>query len=682
MAKRDASQLLAEARTRYAAAVEAEREIRCEAEKDLEFVSGNQWNDADRQERQRSGKPCLTFNRLPVFVQQVVNAARKSKPAVKVGPADDTTDKDTARIMNGLVRAIEYDSSADVAYDTAFEYSVSCGFGYYRLTTDWEGDGFEQCLKVSAIADPFSVYLDCYAREYDRSDARWGFVVESYGHDEFKQKWPDAEIVSLNFEHEQAGDWIDKEAVRVAEYWYVETKPRTRVLLEDGSNHWADELPPGVPVVRSRIVEQRSVKCCITNGVEVLEEKDWAGQWIPIVPVYGKELYVKGKRKLFSLVRFARDPQQLYNFYRTSEAETVSMGTKAPWVGYEGQFRDVRWKDANIRNYAYLEVSPTMVNGSPAPLPIRNTFEPPIQAYSAGALQASDDIKATMGMFDASIGAESNEKSGIAILRRDQQSDTATFHYSDNAARSRKHLGRMMVDAIPLYYDTPRQARIIGDDEEQTIVRLNQTYQDENGEIHSYMLDAGKYDVTVKTGPSYDTQRQEAFDMLTQFTQAYPQLMQVAGDIIFRNADIPGAEQLADRLKKTLPPGLAEEDEKGDPQAQVQALQQQLQSVLQQHQQLTQLVEQQSDEIRTKKYEIDSREKIEYEKIEVQREEIAAKTQVDLAKLGSTEAIKGLEQQVAFILQRMQLEHQAETEEARLQQQATEPESDPLPIAA
>lgn len=654
-------ELLKQARARFREAEEAEREIREEARKDLRFVAGEQWPERVRRERELASRPALTINRLPTFVQQIVNQMRQNKPAIKVAPVDSGVDKDTARVMQGLIRHIEYDSDAQVAYQSAYEAAATCSFGAFRITTDYVADdSFDQEIRIEPIADPFCVYFDPLARKPDRSDARYCFVVERLSRDEYKERWPDSEAARSNFfgnalEHTEG--WITEDSVQVAEYWYVETKRRKLAALSTGDVVFTDEVDldvvrqadPTITVVREREVLAREVKCATINGVEVLEESEPQGTWIPVIPVYGKELIVEGRRKLFSLVRFARDPQQLYNFYKTAQAEAVMLAPKAPYIGAEGQFEghEERWRTANVVNYAYLEYKPVSVNGQPVGPPQRNTYEPPIQALSVGALQAADDVKATTGIFDPSLGAQSNETSGRAILARQEQAATSNFHFDDNLARAQRHAGRVLLDLIPRIYDTGRWVRIIGEDEAQRVVRVNEQYRDEEGRVRHYQLGAGKYDVTVTTGPSYATKRQEAFAMFSELARGFPQLLQVAGDIVFRHSDVPGSDELAERLKKTLPPELAAADDDGrgaiPPQAQAQ-----IQALAQQNEQLTAELNRLTELLAGKRLELESRERIE-----------ALKVQADLikteAQLSSREGIELLRQEIAAIGRRLDM---------------------------
>ncbi|HKE24977.1 MAG TPA: portal protein [Bryobacteraceae bacterium] len=661
MARRQSDEgILSEARKRFKLCEDAERDLRKEALDDLRFVSGVQWDDADRRSRTTglSSRPCLSFNKLIGPLNMAANEARMNQAGIKVYPVDSTSDPDTAKVIEGMIRHIEDVCKADEVYESALEQSTACGFGFFKVTTRYCGPkSFDQELRIERIPDQFSVYIDPYAREADKADMAYAFEVEVIPRDEYEADYGDSQITSLNFYEGLSNpvpDWITKSGVRIARYWTVETKKRTLTSVEwpDGTrtSQYKDEIPDAMPQglkiatgpdgkPLERETEQRVVRWRKINGIEILDEGEWPGQWIPILPVLGKEMWVDGVRKLFSLIRFAKDPQRLYNFYRSSEAETVLLGTKAPWIGVKGAFRDNRWASANTTNYAYLEYEPVDIAGNPAPPPQRNVFEPPIQALSLGAAQASDDIKATTGIFDASLGAQSNETSGIAIRQRQSQAGLANAHFIDNLNRAIRQCGVILTDLIPKIYDMPREVRILGEDRAQQIVKVNQQFQEWNGQIKCYDLASGQYDVVASAGPTSITQRQETWETLTQLAQAYPQLLQIAGDILFDNADFPGADKLADRLRKTLPPGL--QDQPGNAQQQMQMLAAQYQQSQAMIQQLTQALQSAQQKIDTKEIETKSDER-----------EAALKAQVDLitgiAKGGAPESLGVLTQQVAL----------------------------------
>jgi hypothetical protein len=671
--KQSEEDILATARERFRLCEDAESLIRKDALDDLRFCAGEQWSEFDRHSRNSFGanrRPCLTFNKLIGPLNMCANEARMNQAGIKVSPVDSASDPDTANVIEGMIRHIESVCKADEVYETALEQSTAGSFGYFRVSTRYCGPkSFDQELRIERVVDPFSIYIDPYAREADKSDMRFAFEIEIIPKDEYEKEYPDSEVTSLNFYEgfvNPVPNWVSKSGVRLARYWVVETVRRTLTMIEwpDGKRtpQFKDELPDEMPAGLKQVTgddgkpveretEQRQVKWYKINGVEILDQGEWRGQWIPILVVLGKEMYLDGQRKLFSLVRFAKDPQQLYNFYRSSEAETVLIGSKAPWIGVKGIFKDPRWANANTVPYAYLEYEPLDIAGNPAQSPQRNLFEPPIQALSVGAAQASDDIKATTGIFDASLGAQGNETSGIAIRQRQSQAGLANAHFIDNLNRAIRHCGIILCDLIPKIYDTAREVRILGEDRQQQITKVNQQFVDWNGEIKCYDLSSGQYDVVASVGPTSETQRQETWETLTKLAQAYPQIIQIAGDIMFENADFPGADKLADRLRKTLPPGLA--DAPGNEKQQMQMLAGQNQQLSQTVEQLTQALQNAQEQIRTKQTETASNERIEQAKIESSDRQAALKAQVDLitteAKLKSNEDIASLRAQLALV---------------------------------
>lgn len=617
-------EILRIARERFDLSEEAESEIRIQAIDDLEFLSGNQWPEKIKNQRDQEDRPCLTINRMPQFVRQITNDQRQNRPSIKVNPVDDKADVETAKVYQGLIRHIENNSNADVAYDTAFAGAVSHGFGYFRVRTDYVSPtSFEQEILISQIKDSFRARLDPFHKSPDGSDSNWGFIDEDIAKDDFISQYPDSELAqSTEWESlgSQTEGWVSAHGVRVAEYFYKEFKKVTIVQLNTGESFQKDELPNPLPEGIEIVNERQSVipviKWCKLNGLEILEKTDWPGQWIPIIPVYGNELIVNGKRILEGVIRHAKDPQRMYNFWATSETETIALAPKAPFIIAEGQIPDEyksHWETANTRTHAYLPYRQISLDGHPAPPPQRNAYEPPVQAITNARLQSSEDIKATTGMYDASLGNRSNESSGIAIQRRNLQAQTSNFHFVDNLTRSLRHAGRIIVDLIPKIYDTPRAQRIIGEEGEQEIIAINQIFE-KKGEKVIYDLGAGKYDVTVETGPSFATKRQEALASMLDLTKAYPQVAQVAGDLMVKNMDWPGAQEIAERLKKTLAPGLADDDKEKKPiPPEAQAQMQQMNQMIEQ---LTGQLTAVSEEMKNKKLELESRERIETMKIE------------------------------------------------------------------
>lgn len=597
---------IATCRDRFKRCVEAESKNRERALEAIRFRDLDQWPEKIRKLREddpEGARPCLTVDKLNQYVNQVKNDQRQNRPAVKVRPVDDKGDMEVAEVFQGIIRHIEDTSKADQAYDTGFEHAVDGGFGYWRILTDFTDEkSFEQDILIKRIRNRFSVYLDPDRQEPDGSDAKYGFVTEWIDREEFKATWPNKDPIDWETEgkDEKLKDWVTKEKVRIAEYFHYENVKKKLLLLSDGQVVLEDDLEKvqqqaqlagiELTVIKERDTTIRQVKWSKVSGKEELEKKDWAGKWIPIVEVIGNEIDVEGERRLSGMIRAGMDAQRIHNYAASSFVENVALAPKAPFIAAEGQLEghENDWKTANRRNIPVLQYKPIDLNGQPVPPPIRQ----PMPGISAGwqqVLQNTEhDIQASLGMYAASVGEPSNEKSGKAIMARQREGDTATFHYIDNLSRSIRHTGRILVDLIPKIYDTARVARILGEDGTPDMARLNPeqpqaVVKTAAGKI--YNLHVGKYDVTVSVGPAYTTKRQEAAEWMSQMVQSKPELLNVIGDVMFRNFDLPGSDEIAGRLKKILPPELQEEDEEGNPNGQPnkQAMQmiQELQTALQ-----------------------------------------------------------------------------------------------------
>jgi hypothetical protein len=553
-----------------------------------------------------NARPCLTINKLPQHVLQVTNDQRQNRPSGKVIPADDKADVEVAEIFNGIVRHIEYISDADVAYDTACDNQVTFGEGYFRILTEYcNEDSFDQDLRIGRIRDSFSVYIDPTIQDPCGSDAEWCFICSEVTKEEYEREFPDASpLSSLQYGvgDGQLNAWINQDTVRIAEYFYIEHEAKKLNQYHGGINAMAGSPEAkqaeamGLKPIKTRDVDVKTVKWCKTNGFDILAERTWPGKWIPIVRVVGNEFEIDGRMYVSGLVRNAKDAQRMYNYWVSQEAEMLALAPKAPFIGYGGQFEgyEQQWKTANINNWPYLEVNPDVTDGQGGVLPLPQRSQPPMA--SSGLLQAkagaSDDIKASTGQYDSSLGATSNERSGRAILAREKQSDTGTYHYVDNLARAIRYATRQLVDLIPKIYDTQRIARIIGLDGEtdQAAIDPNQPMpvrkiQDERGIVIKkiYNPSVGTYDVAVTTGPSYLTKRQEALDAMAQLLQGNPQLWAVAGDLFIKHMDWPGAQEMAARFAKTIDPKLLAT---GDETPELQAAKMQMQAMAQEMEQM------------------------------------------------------------------------------------------------
>lgn len=636
--------MLSTMRSRMTMAIGALGSSRAAELDDLRFMAGSadnnyQWPSDVLSSRGSSqgmtinARPCLTINKLPQHVRQVTNEQRQNRPTGKVIPSDDNADVEVAEIFNGMIRHIEYVSDADVAYDTACDNQVTYGEGYVRLLTEYcDENTFDQDIRIGRIRNSFSVYMDPMIQDPTGADAQWCFITQDVTKAEYERLWPNAKTIS-SIQDQGVGDpslsqWLNENTVRIAEYFYVQHEPATLNLYPDGLTAFegtredkAARLVFGAPV-QSRKADRKKIKWVKTNGYDVLEEQDWPGKWIPVIRVVGNEFEIDGELHISGLIRNAKDAQRMYNYWTSQEAEMLALAPKAPFIGYGGQFEgyESQWKTANVNNWPYLEVNADATDALGNPLPLPQRAPPPLA--QTGLIQAkmgaSDDIKSTTGQYDSSLGATSNERSGKAILAREKQGDTGTYHYVDNLARAIRHVTRQCIDLIPKIYDTARIARVIGMDGDVSMARIDPSQEepvrkivDEEGNVIEkiYNPAVGKYDVVAVTGPGYMTKRQEAMEGMSQVLQGNPALWAVAGDLFVKNMDWPGAQEMAARLRKSIDPKLLADDDKPP---ELQAAEKQIEEMgqmLQQMQQALQNVELsiEAQELRVKQYDAETK---------------------------------------------------------------------------
>lgn len=568
--------LLKQARDDLSRCEERERDNRAAYREDVKFARlGEQWDERLKEQRRIDGRPCLTINKLPPFIRQVVNDARQNKPSIKVLPQDSGADPETAEIISGLIRNIESSSDADTAYDTALDNAATGGFGYFRINLAYAHDeSWDQDIVFERIPDPLRVYGDPDSMAADSSDWNVAFVTELVPKKEFERRYPKAAPIDFSADC-YANGWSENDSVLVAEYWTREPVRKAILLLNTGEvveqsayeTNQEDYLANGVvPVGEPREVLGHKVTQYVLTGAEVLEKNEWAGKFIPIVPVYGEEVVLDGRRHFRSLIRDARDSQVMYNAWRTASTELVALAPKAPFIGRKGAFETDadKWATANTSTHAFIEY-----DGPEAPQ------RQPFAGVPAGAIQealnASDDMKAIIGIYDAGIGARSNETSGRAIMARQKESDTSTFHFIDNLSRAIRHAGRIIIDLIPHVYSAGRVLRIFGEDGTPQSIQVGENPQEgmnEQGErIQAiYALGLGRYDLTVTVGPSFNTRREEAATQMIELIRAYPDAAPIMGDLLAKNLDWPGADEIAERLKAAMG---AKDGPQGPPQPQV-----------------------------------------------------------------------------------------------------------------
>lgn len=694
---------LATARERFRMSANAESQLRKDMLDDLRFYNSQQWPEQIKKDRDLDDRPCLTVNRLKQFVRQVVNQARQTRPAIQINPVDDGADPQTAEVIQGIARMIERNSRAHIAYSTANEHQAIMGRGYWRIIAEYAADdSMEQEIRIKRIKDQFTVYPDPACSEPDYSDATFCFIIERVPRPTYFTRYGEEaahsahEFASIG---DSAPDWCHTDGIQVAEYYYIaeEKTEIAEIIVSTGNGQYArltvdasslkpEDLKspdgirePAVIVLKRRPTVRRQVKWALINGVQILEGnkdltegRDVPGAYIPVIPVLGEELVVDGRQTLSGMVRDAKDPQRAYNFWVSAETEMIALAPRAPVIGAEGQFEghEHRWAQANRRNYPYLEYKPIDLNGTLVPAPQRASFDPNIAPIVQATQQADHDLKSVIGMFDASQ-ERSREQSGKAILARQQQGETGTSHFLDNLSRSIEHTGRILLQWIPVYYDKPRMLRILGLDDQEKDVIVHRGQGEAAEEMaeplkaniylgRPFDLGVGRYDVTVSTGPSFQSRRQEAVESMIQLVQAYPQILPIIGDVLVKNMDWPGARQIAERLKRMVP-AEARDPEEGQPeippevQQQMAMLQQQLEAALAALGEKDQIIQTKAQELALKgqiaRMEIESKERLEQIKAMAAIAQIQAEAKADAA-------IETLKAQLDLIAKKLEHAHE------------------------
>ena len=575
--------LVNEARERFQLCLDAED--RNDALDDLRFLKGEQWDaDAVRQ-RELDNRPCLTFNNLPAILHQVTNDARRNKQSIHVAPVDDGADAKVADVIGGLIRHIEYDSDADAAYDNALEGAARIGFGFFRLMTEYcNSESFDQDIKIKRIRNPFTVYIDPDIQEADASDMQFAFISSKVARTEFERLYPgrSAGGEGIGTGPGDNATWVGKDYVRLAEYYRIEHEPDILVMFPDGTTMFKSDdrfkaaiaAKPDLEIVAERPSSRRKVMWYKLNGWEVLEQAEIACDTIPVFPVYGDEIDEDGTVTRNGIIRNAKSPKKMENYWNTSATEEIAMRTKTPFIGALGQFEGLEadWNQANTRNFDYLEYNPISVDGTLAPPPQRQPPADVPTGFIQMAMMARDSVKAVTGIYDASLGNRSNEVSGLAIRARQQQGDISNFHFTDNLTRAITRMAKCLIQMIPRIYDRERVVRILGEDRrtaEYVAINKPEMKASEGGgdPVQTVLNDltVGKYDVTVSTGPAYNTLREETVANMVEVGGKWPKLFEIAGDKLVKAMDWPGAQEIAERIEKTLPPELRDKPDDEQP---------------------------------------------------------------------------------------------------------------------
>ncbi len=563
----DQREIVSEARQRLEYTAEYESEFRNKFIEDIKFVYDDQGQWEQAVLKDRSDRPCYTFNRTEGAVDELVGDQRTQRPSIRIRPGEGG-DKEIAETYNGLIRNILVNSDADTIQDHAFTFSTAGGYGVWRVVHEYVNDrSFNQEIYLREIANPLTAYGDPAATDICKRDARYWIITEKIPKSEFEDLYPDVDPTSFTADDSQFIDWYGEDEVRIAEYYRRVITERTLILLSDGRIMFKDEASDildeleaeGVTIVKEREVGATAVEWYKLYGDGVLEGPltyNW--RYIPVVPVYGKRINIEGEYKIKGIVRNAKDPQRSYNYIRSVITEKALLTPKFQYILTPKQLKGHQewWNNAHASASPYILANPdpALVSNGAGGMPTPAQPNPvPVEMVTIAQMDA-EDIKTATGKFDAQLGAPSQERSGVAIREKRIAGDLGSFVYVDNLAKAVRFTGEILVDMIPQIYDTERQVRILGEDGSDELVFVNQVIMDEETKTEKIAndLSVGQYDVHVDVGPSFMTLRQEAGDRLAAMGAAFPQLYDIAADIVVDTMDIPGGDEVKKRFRKLL----------------------------------------------------------------------------------------------------------------------------------
>ena len=611
MSDKEDDKLLTEAKARFKRCQDFEADFRTLFVADLKFVNadsdnGYQWPEGLRKNRDQDKRPSLTINKTRQHALMVINEAKENRPSVKVSAVGGDASYESAQVYEGVIRHIEYQSNAADAYDTALDFQVKTGIGYWRVVTEYAGDdSFDQEIYIRRIRNPLSVYLDPDIKEMDGSDAKYGFVFDDMKREDFNRKYPAFKDKVASTTMGERDDWANDDTVRVAEYYYITYEKDTLIAMPApnglGGEHISmltqSELMAGDAElaklvmadksIQRRPIQKQKVDWCLIAGDQIIDRSEWPGKTIPIVRVVGEETLIEGKLDRKGHVRNIKDPQRMYNYWSSGAVEYVALQTKTPWVtgakaieGYESF-----WETANTENHSHLPYNDMDDQGNPIAPPMRT--DPPVMsaAYIQGMQASAEEMKMVSGQNDPLMGAPSNEISGVAIGKRVKQSDRATMQYRDNQAKAIRYTGKILIDIIPKIYDTPRTLRILAEDGSDDTVRIDPNQKQPmveqpktdgtDGVDRAFNPAMGKYEVVAESGPSYASKREEAFEAMCQLAIGDPTFMPNAADLFYKAAGFPLSDELAERFKNVIPANIRGEG----PPPELEAAQQQIQQL-------------------------------------------------------------------------------------------------------
>jgi hypothetical protein len=585
-------EILKEARERFKRGYDFEADFRPQYLDDIKFAAGdpdNHWQWPSEVYNQRvsdtSKKPTMTVNVVQGMVFSITNDFRQNLPSVAIKPTGDESTFDSAQIFEALMRNVEYTCNARSIYMDCYQSEVEGGIAYCRVNTAYDDDDTDaQSFVIEPVRSHMGVLLDCDIKQKDGSDAGWGFIWDQLSKEEFERQYPKVDLTTVTTPLDIADDWIGEDSIRVCEYYRIEKKEDELIWFrepdKDGqpghiSQFKMSTMPPEIKQalkeaeangseIKRRRIWNRKLQWFKIAGNQIIariEKLPGSGKYIPIIRWLGRERLIEGKLDRKGIVRPLKDTQRSINYNVSSDTEFNALQPKSPYVGPKAAFEgnETAWNSLNTKNPPYLPVNHKDEDGEPIPEPTRSVGPTEAPAYANAINRALQHMGIISGIPDAKLGQTSNERSGLAIKERRQGGENANYDFAENAAMAVTHIGRIFLDWAPHVYDTERTVKAMGRDGQQTDIKIQ---PDLKAAMQKQLVDkvekvlfdpsVGKYEVQSNVGPSFATQREQAWEAMTKVIVTAPDEMKKMGDLAFRTADFPLADKIAERYQRDI----------------------------------------------------------------------------------------------------------------------------------
>jgi hypothetical protein len=532
------------------------------------------------------GKPRYTFDMVNPIVDQVVAEIEQAAFDIKVSPMSGEASKETAIIIDGLVRNIEAMSRAKDIYINAGRGMATAGYDGWMVSHKYsDPQSFDQDLVIETVANFIDrVWFDPAAYLQDKSDAQYAFLLHAMSVQEYVKRYPEGSQASVSIDREGDAYYDKGQVIVVGQLFYLEQEACELVLMSNGSVYTidddfkkvVDELTMlGIEQVRTRKAYKNKVYSRFFDQTDWLEGKEETiFDRIPIVPVFANFKITENKTIYWGVVEKLLDPQRVLNYSLSREIEEGALAPRAKYwmtltqaAGHEDALATLNTNSDPVQFYNPDPESPgaPMQQGGAQ-------VNPGLRTISESMRQL---IGQTAGMFAASMGDNPGLQSGVAIESLQSKGDNGTIKYFRALEAGITATGEILIKAIPKVYDAQRTVRLLYEDGSTEMQVLNEPVIDQqSGEIVTLNdLSKGQYSVSCRAGPSFRNRQQETIETIIEIAKVDPSIVGMAGDILLNAIPTSAATQIGERKRlQMMAQGLIPQSQMTDEEVQQQQM--------------------------------------------------------------------------------------------------------------